>query len=212
MARALPQIKEAVTAQVVETLSSQPAAKPTAKPKKPGSSPRPSREGTVATTRNGGRLPRSNQRVRSSSVKSTSRAKVVRVGCCHDVGRRTAGSMSDVKSASDLTSPRLRRSCGSNVRLWAKVRPGDVNELDFAWALAHTRTTARSHGRAGVYILPKGIRVYPSIQTRYTREKGLSHQFCKRPLHQGQHHRQGRATRLGNRGSLHLGNREPSRA
>ena len=57
-------------------------------------------------------------------------AKIVRVGCCHDVGLGKFASMKDVKSTCEQHDLDFNAVVAANVE-WAN-EGGDVNELDFA--------------------------------------------------------------------------------
>ena len=139
----IAQITQAVTAQVVEALSSQPAAKPAAKPKK-------KRQVTPTEKMT---LDHKRDMCKGTAVEVTTPwwhtdceatnayrelkrvdktlAKIVRVGCCHDVGLGKFASMADVKFTC-VNSPDLDfdEVVAANIE-WAN-EGGDISELDFA--------------------------------------------------------------------------------
>tara|TARA_E500000318_G_scaffold93398_1_gene92470 strand:+ start:2493 stop:2906 length:414 start_codon:yes stop_codon:yes gene_type:complete len=130
----IAQITEAVTAQVVETLSSQPAAKPAAKPKKPAKKPaakKPAKNPVDQRAEWWKTDCKTTNAYRELKRADKELAKIVRVGCCHDVGLGKFASMSDVRFTC-VNSPDLDfdEVVAANVE-WAS-EGGDVNELDFA--------------------------------------------------------------------------------
>mgnify|MGYP003121326414 CR=1 FL=1 len=129
----IAQITQAVTAQVVETLSSQPAAKPAAKPKKPAKKPaakKPAKSPVAPQAEWWKTDCEATNAYRELKRADKALAKVVRVGCCHDVGLGKFASMSDVKSTCEEHDLDFDSVVASNVE-WAS-EGGDIDELDFA--------------------------------------------------------------------------------